>query len=107
MPSASRTRGRWPERVSQYAVERPTMPAPTTAVSTSSGACPRESQSEGALADEDTAAVHVEDLARDVPGERRREEEDGGRDVLGSRDAMERDRGEHLLAPLAGEGFRG
>jgi hypothetical protein len=86
-PSASRTRGRCPERVSQYAVERPTMPAPTTTVSTSSGACPRESQRDGALTDEDTAAVHVEDLARDVLGEGGSEEEDGARDVVRSRDA--------------------
>src|SRR3712207_7810096 len=83
------------------------MPAPTTTISTSSGTCPRESQKEGALANEDAASVDVQDLPCDVPGERRGKEEDRGGDVLGGRDTVKRDRGDHLLAIRAGEGLGG
>src|ERR1700709_2664834 len=107
MPSAPSPSGRRPARVSQYAVERPTRPPPTTTVPASSGWSPRVSQSEGALANQDAPSIDVEDLAGDVPGERGGEEEHGAGDILGSGDTAERDRGESRLAPLPRQGVGG
>src|SRR5215813_3426243 len=94
----------------------PTTPPPTTATSTSSTQEGRESQSEGkpgarkdlaSLADQDAAAVEVQDLARDVAGGRGGEEEDGAGHVFGGGDPAQGDRGGDRLAVFAGQGLGG